>query len=49
VGGIYGVVNSVNRDKDEVVLRVDGSNNTRLAVTFGSVARVLSDGAKSEK
>ncbi|MEX0939355.1 MAG: preprotein translocase subunit YajC [Pirellulales bacterium] len=49
VGGIYGVVNSVNREKDEVVLRVDESNNTRLAVTYGSVARVLSDGAKSEK
>jgi preprotein translocase subunit YajC len=49
VGGIYGVVNSVNRDKDEVVLRVDETNNTRLSVTFGSVARVLTDGAKTEK
>lgn len=43
IGGIYGVVVNVQRESDEVTLRIDENNNTRIRVTFGAVARVLRD------
>lgn len=47
-GGIYGVVANVNREADEVVLKVDESNNTKLRVTLSSIARVLETGASDD-
>ncbi len=44
VGGIYGVVTNVQRDIDEVTIKVDEASNTKLRVTLGSIARVLGDG-----
>ena len=49
IGGIYGVVTNVQREADEVVIKVDESNNTKLRVTFGSIARVLSEEEPSDK
>lgn len=49
VGGIYGIVTNVQREKDEVTLRVDESSGTKLVVTFGSIARVVTDDDKVEK
>jgi preprotein translocase subunit YajC len=43
VGGIYGVVTNVQRDVDRVTIRVDETNNTKLDITFGSIARVVTD------
>ncbi|MFW5692660.1 MAG: preprotein translocase subunit YajC [Thermoguttaceae bacterium] len=43
IGGIYGVVANVQRESDEVTLRIDENNNTRIRVTFGAIARVLRD------
>ena len=43
VGGMYGVVTNVDRDADEITLKVDESTNTKVRVTFGSIARVLDD------
>ncbi len=43
IGGIYGVVANVQRESDEVTLRIDENNNTRIRVTFGAVARVIRD------
>ncbi len=43
VGGIYGVV-TMQRDIDEVTIKVDEASNTKLRVTLGSIARVLGDG-----
>jgi preprotein translocase subunit YajC len=51
VGGIYGIVMNVQRDADEVVLKVDETNNTKLRVTFAAISRVLpedSSGSKTE-
>ena len=42
-GGIYGVVASVNREADEVTVKVDESSNTKLKMTFSSIARVVVD------
>lgn len=37
IGGIIGTIVSVNRDQDEVVLKVDESNNTRLRVRCSAI------------
>jgi preprotein translocase subunit YajC len=41
VGGIYGTVANVNRDADEVTLKID--ENTKIRVTMGAISRVLED------
>lgn len=42
IGGIYGIVTNVHREADEVTLKVDESSNTKLRVTLGSIARIIS-------
>jgi preprotein translocase subunit YajC len=49
VGGIYGVVTNVQKDADEVTVKIDESNNTKIRITFGSVARVINGGADGDK
>jgi preprotein translocase subunit YajC len=41
IGGIYGVVTSVRREKDEVIIRVDENNDTKIRVQVGAIGRVL--------
>ena len=51
-GGVYGVVTNVQRDDDEVTIKVDESTNTKLRVSLGAIAKVLVDepsGAASKK
>lgn len=43
VGGIIGVVTNVDREKNEITLKVDESTNTKLRLTLGSIARVMGD------
>lgn len=43
-GGIYGTVVGTSSDSDEVTLRVDDSNNTRIRVTRSSIATTLKSG-----
>ena len=40
VGGIYGVVTNVDREADEVTIRIDESANVKLRVTLGFIAQV---------
>jgi preprotein translocase subunit YajC len=47
VGGIKGVVTNVHREADEVTIRVDEANNTKLRMTLGSISRVLIDGTSN--
>ncbi|MBN2578287.1 MAG: preprotein translocase subunit YajC [Pirellulales bacterium] len=42
IGGIYGVVMNVHKEADEVILKVDEANNTKLRVSLTSIARVVS-------
>ena len=49
IGGIYGTVTNVQRDSDEVTIKVDETTNTKLRVTFGSIARVLGDETADQK
>ena len=41
IGGVYGVVSNINREADEVTLKVDESTNTKLRVTLSSIGRIL--------
>ncbi len=41
--GIVGIVSSVDREQDRVVLKVDESSNVKITFTLGSVNRVLAD------
>ncbi|MGE0607514.1 MAG: preprotein translocase subunit YajC [Pirellulales bacterium] len=43
VAGIYGKVNSVRPEEDEVTVMVDEGSNTKLRMTISSIARVLTD------
>ena len=49
VGGIYGVVTNVHSEANEITIKVDESTNTKLRLTLGSIARVLSDESSQEK
>ncbi len=48
IGGIYGVVTNVQRESDEVTIKVDEATNTKLRVTFSAIARLASDEPSSE-
>ena len=48
IGGIYGVVANVLRDDDRVTIKVDETNNTKLDVTFNSIARVIVEETEAE-
>ena len=43
IGGIHGTVASVNRDADEVVLKIDESTGTKIRVSTSSIGRVIDD------
>ena len=49
IGGIYGVVMNVQRDTDEVTLKIDEATNAKMRVTFGAIARVIGDESSSDK
>ena len=50
IGGIYGKVFDVQREQDRVTLKIDEATNTKIDVTFGAIARIISDEpAESEK
>jgi preprotein translocase subunit YajC len=49
IGGVYGVVMSVERDADQVTLKIDEATNTKIRVTFGSIARVIGEESSGEK
>ena len=42
VGGIYGTVVNAPKDSDDVTLKVDDSNNTRIRVQRNSISGVIS-------
>jgi len=48
IGGIYGVVTNVKRDTEQVTIRVDEANGTKLRLNISAIARVLA-GEEEEK
>ena len=49
IGGIYGTVTNIQRDSDEVTLKVDEATNAKLRVTFNAISRVIGDTPADEK
>ena len=49
VGGIHGTVASVNRDVDEVVIKVDESTGTKIRVSISSIVQVVTDSSDNDK
>ncbi|MCA9232271.1 MAG: preprotein translocase subunit YajC [Planctomycetales bacterium] len=49
VGGIHGVVTNVQRDRDEVTIRVDESTGTKIRIGTSAVARVVTDDETNTK
>ena len=47
-GGILGLVVNAPKDSDEIVVRVDENNNTRIHVLRSSIVRVLGADAAGE-
>jgi preprotein translocase subunit YajC len=41
--GIFGVVTNVQRESNEVTIKVDEATNTKIRVTLSSIATVLTD------
>jgi len=48
IGGIHGVVTNVQREKDEVTIRVDENTGTKLRVGLSAVSRVVTDENQKE-
>ena len=49
IGGIHGVVTNVQRDRDEVTVRIDESTGAKIRVGTSAISRVVTDEDKSEK
>ena len=49
IGGIYGVVTNVRREVDRITIKVDESNNTKIDVTVGAIARIITEEPSGEK
>ncbi len=47
--GIYGVVTNVQTDADEVTIKVDENNNTKIRMSLSAVARVLASDGSDDK
>jgi len=47
VGGIYGTVVNIQKDAEDVTIKVDENSNTRIRITRGSIGQVIKDDAQS--
>ena len=48
IGGIHGVVTNVQRDRDEITLRIDEATGTKIRVSASAIAKVVTDENKTE-
>ncbi len=48
IGGIYATVTNVQRESDEVTLRIDEATNTKIRVAVSAIARVLDDSTSAD-
>jgi len=42
-GGIFGVVVNTQKDSEDVTIRIDDNNNTRLRILRSAISRVITD------
>ncbi len=43
IGGIHGVVVNVQKDSEDVTIRIDESTNTRMRVLRSAISRIITD------
>jgi preprotein translocase subunit YajC len=48
IGGIYGTVMNAKRESDEVILKIDETNDTKIRVIYSAIARVITDDSSDE-
>ena len=48
IGGIKGTIANIQREADEVTLKIDESSGTKLRVQISAIARVITDGDDGE-
>jgi preprotein translocase subunit YajC len=49
IGGMYGIVANVQPEADRVTLKIDEATNTKIDVTFSSIARVIAAEPEAKK
>ncbi len=49
IGGIHGVVTSIQRDTDLVTIRIDESTGAKMRIGSSAIARVVTDENKNSK
>jgi preprotein translocase subunit YajC len=49
IGGIYGVVVNVQKDSEDVTLRIDDSTNTRMRVLRSAISRIITDDGEASQ
>jgi preprotein translocase subunit YajC len=49
IGGIYGVVLNAQKGSEDITIRVDDGNNTKLRVLRSAISRVISTGDGDDK
>ena len=48
IGGIKGTIANIQREADEVTLKIDESSGTKLRLQISAIARVITDGDDGE-
>ncbi|MEO8495882.1 MAG: preprotein translocase subunit YajC [Planctomycetota bacterium] len=48
IGGIHGVVVNVQKDSEDVTLRIDDSTNTRMRVLRSAISRIVTDDGEAK-
>jgi len=49
IGGIHGVVTNVQRDRDEVTIRIDESTGAKIRVNLSAISKLVTDEDKKDK
>ncbi|MBC8350942.1 MAG: preprotein translocase subunit YajC [Planctomycetes bacterium] len=49
IGGIHGVVVNIQKDSDDVTLRIDDSSNTKMRVLRSAISRIVTDDGDASK
>lgn len=48
IGGIHGVVVNVQKDSEDVTIRIDDSTNTRMRVLRSAISRIITDDGEAK-
>lgn len=49
IGGIHGVVVNVQKDSEDVTLRIDESTNTRIRVLRSAISRIITEDGEAKQ